>query len=105
MHNPTDPVGRLPFKVLAMVAESEADLARMRTREGVKAGKAEGWPRGEQPKLAPGRKPTLWGCLAPANTPSVSPPAARRPGSQSLSLFEGPVRGREEGDCRGCAMK
>jgi DNA invertase Pin-like site-specific DNA recombinase len=59
VHDPTDPVGRVPFNVLAMVAESEADLARMRTREGVKAGKAEGWLRGEQPKLAPGRKPPV----------------------------------------------
>ena len=32
----TDPVGRLLFNVLAMVAEFEADLIRMRTREGVK---------------------------------------------------------------------
>jgi DNA invertase Pin-like site-specific DNA recombinase len=32
VHDPTDPVGRLLFNVLAMVAEFEADLARMRTR-------------------------------------------------------------------------
>ena len=32
VHDPTDPVGRLLFNVLAMVAEFEADLIRMRTR-------------------------------------------------------------------------
>jgi DNA invertase Pin-like site-specific DNA recombinase len=32
VHDPTDPVGRLLFNVLAMVAEFETDLARMRTR-------------------------------------------------------------------------
>jgi len=34
LHDPTDPVGRLLFNVLAMVAEFKADLARMRTRKG-----------------------------------------------------------------------
>jgi DNA invertase Pin-like site-specific DNA recombinase len=34
VHDPTDPVGRLLFNVLAMVAEFEADLIRARTREG-----------------------------------------------------------------------
>ena len=38
VHDPSDPVGRLLFNVLAMVAEFEADLIRMRTREGVVAG-------------------------------------------------------------------
>jgi DNA invertase Pin-like site-specific DNA recombinase len=32
MHDPTDPVGRLLFNVLAMVAEFESDLIKMRTR-------------------------------------------------------------------------
>jgi len=34
IHDPTDPVGRLLFNVLVMVAEFEADLIRLRTREG-----------------------------------------------------------------------
>ncbi len=34
VHDPTDPVGRLLFNVLTMVAKFEADLARARTREG-----------------------------------------------------------------------
>ena len=36
LHDPTDPAGRLLFNVLAMVAEFEADLIRLRTREGMK---------------------------------------------------------------------
>lgn len=36
VHDPDDPVGRLLFNVLAMVAEFEADLIRLRTREGMK---------------------------------------------------------------------
>jgi len=42
VHNPTDPVGRLLFNVLAMVAEFEADLIRLRTREGMRVAKAKG---------------------------------------------------------------
>jgi len=53
VHDPTDPVGRLLFNVLAMVAEFEADLARMRTREGMKVAQAKGRLRGKQPKLSP----------------------------------------------------
>jgi DNA invertase Pin-like site-specific DNA recombinase len=53
VHDPTDPVGRLLFNVLAMVAEFESDLIRMRTREGMKVAKAKGRLRGMQPKLSP----------------------------------------------------
>lgn len=53
VHDPADPVGRLLFNVLAMVAEFEADLARMRTREGMKVARAKGRLRGKQPKLSP----------------------------------------------------
>jgi DNA invertase Pin-like site-specific DNA recombinase len=41
------------FTALAMVAEFEADLARMRTREGMKIVKAKGRLRGKKPKLNP----------------------------------------------------
>ena len=53
VHDPTDPVGRLLFNVLAMVAEFEADLIKMRTREGMKVARAHGRLRGKQPKLSP----------------------------------------------------
>jgi len=52
VHDPTDPVGRLLFNVLAMVAEFEADLIKMRTREGMKLARARGRLRGKQPKLS-----------------------------------------------------
>jgi DNA invertase Pin-like site-specific DNA recombinase len=52
VHDPTDPVGRLLFNVLAMVAEFEADLTRARTREGMKLARAKGRLRGKQPKLS-----------------------------------------------------
>jgi DNA invertase Pin-like site-specific DNA recombinase len=52
VYDPTDAVGRLLFNVLAMVAEFEADLIRLRTREGMKVAKAKGRLRGKQPKLS-----------------------------------------------------
>ena len=51
VYDPTDPVGRLLFNVLAMVAEFESDLLRLGTRERMKVAKAKGRLRGEQPKL------------------------------------------------------
>lgn len=51
-HDPTDPVGRLLFNVLGMVAEFEADLIRMRTREGMAVAKAKGRLKGKKPKLS-----------------------------------------------------
>ena len=53
VYDPTDPVGRLSFNVLAMVAEFEADLIRTRTKEGMRVAKAKGHLRGKQPKLSP----------------------------------------------------
>src|SRR5215213_10255632 len=51
VYNPIDAVGRLLFNVLAMVAEFESDLIRLRTCEGMRVAKAKGRLRGKQPKL------------------------------------------------------
>ena len=53
VYDPHDPVGRLLFHVLAMVAEFESDLIRLRTKEGMRTAKAKGRLRGKQPKLNP----------------------------------------------------
>ncbi len=52
IHDPTDAMGKLLFTTLAMVAEFEADLTRLRTREGMKIAKAKGRLRGKSPKLS-----------------------------------------------------
>ncbi|GAA2558991.1 DNA invertase Pin-like site-specific DNA recombinase [Neomicrococcus aestuarii] len=52
VYDPNDPVGRLLFNVLGMVAEFEADLIRARTREGMAIAKAKGKLKGKQPKLS-----------------------------------------------------
>src|SRR6187549_963697 len=67
IHDQTDPVGRLLFNVLAMVAEFESDLIRLRTREGMKVAKAKGRLRGKQPKLNPRQEAHLVGLLPSAS--------------------------------------
>lgn len=51
-YDPTDPMGRMMFNVLALFAEFERDLIRMRTREGMAQAKAKGRLRGRKPKLS-----------------------------------------------------
>nr|WP_207470253.1 recombinase family protein [Paracoccus fontiphilus] len=52
IHDPTDPMGKLFFNILATFAEFEADLIRMRTREGMAVARAKGKLRGKKPKLS-----------------------------------------------------
>jgi hypothetical protein len=72
VHDPTDPVGRLLFNVLAMVAEFDADLIRLRTREGMRVAKAKCHLRASSPSSTPGRRPYSCRCTAPASTASAS---------------------------------
>jgi hypothetical protein len=84
VHDPTDPIGKLLFTALSMVAEFEADLARLS-----EPGRAWPWPRpragcvARSPNSAPPRKPTCLSCTAPAATP---PP----PNSPSCSPWPAP---------------
>ncbi len=52
IHDPANPMGKLFFNILATFAEFEADLIRMRTREGVAVARAKGKLRGKKPKLS-----------------------------------------------------
>jgi DNA invertase Pin-like site-specific DNA recombinase len=49
----TDPFGRLFLQTLAMVAEFEANIGHLRTREGMAKARRQGKLRGKQPKLPP----------------------------------------------------
>ena len=59
VHDPTDPMGRMFFNILATFAEFEADLIRMRTREGMAVARARGKLRGKKPKLSDRRQAEL----------------------------------------------
>jgi DNA invertase Pin-like site-specific DNA recombinase len=106
VHDPTDPVGRLLFKVLAMVAEFESDLIefesdliKMRTPEGMKVARAKGRLRGKNPSSARARRPTSSRCTMPARTPapnswscspSPAPPSTGRSNASTQQLHPGP---------------
>ena len=109
VYDPTDAVGRLLFNVLAMVAEFESDLIRLRTREGMKVAKAKGRLRGKQPKLnrKPGSAPGLPGAQrrvqhrsrSPSSSASAAPPStapsnvnASQPRPASLRRHRGAER-------------
>jgi DNA invertase Pin-like site-specific DNA recombinase len=51
VHDPTDPMGKMFFNILATFAEFEVDLLRMRTREGMAVARAKGRLKGRKPKL------------------------------------------------------
>jgi DNA invertase Pin-like site-specific DNA recombinase len=52
VYDPGDPMGKMFFNILATFAEFEADLIRMRTREGMAIARAKGKLRGKKPKLS-----------------------------------------------------
>ena len=59
VHDPTDPMGRMFFNILATFAEFEADLIRMRTREGMAVARVKGKLKGKKPKLSERRQAEL----------------------------------------------
>jgi DNA invertase Pin-like site-specific DNA recombinase len=52
VYDPVDPMGKMFFNILATFAEFEADLIRMRTREGMAIARAKGKLKGKPPKLS-----------------------------------------------------
>jgi Resolvase, N terminal domain len=82
IHDPTDPVGRLLFNVLAMVAEFESDLIRLRTREGMKVAKAKGQLRGKQPSSSPTRPSISLSCTTQGTTPKPNSPSSSATGDR-----------------------
>lgn len=60
-YDPLDPMDKLLFNVLGIVAEFEADLIRARTREGMVIARSKGRLRGKQPKLTAAQEKHLVG--------------------------------------------
>jgi len=51
-YDPSDPMGKMFFNILATFAEFESDLIRLRTREGMAIARAKGKLKGKRPKLS-----------------------------------------------------
>lgn len=52
VYDPNDPMGKMFFNILATFAEFEADLIRLRTREGMAIARSKGKLKGKKPKLS-----------------------------------------------------
>ena len=59
IYDPANPMGKMFFNILATFAEFEADLIRMRTREGMAIARAKGKLKGKKPKLSDRRQTEL----------------------------------------------
>ena len=75
VYDPTDAVGRLMFNVLAMVAEFESDLIRLRTREGMKVAR----PRAASRQAAQAQPPSGSSSRVPGAQRRVQHRRGRRP--------------------------
>ncbi len=60
VYDPTDPMGKMFFNILATFAEFEVDLIRLRTREGMAMARAKGKLRGKRPTLSDKQHKELW---------------------------------------------
>ena len=59
VYDPTNPMGKCYFNMLATFAEFEVDLLRMRTREGMAIVRANGRLKGKAPELSPTKRAVL----------------------------------------------
>lgn len=59
VYDPHDPMGKMFLNILATFAEFEADLIRMRTKEGMAVARAKGKLKGKKPKLSDRRQTEL----------------------------------------------
>ncbi len=85
LYDPGDPTGKMFLNILTTFAEFEADLIRMRAREGMAIARARGKLRGKQPKLSTDSSGNSAACMQRASIPSAISP------SSSPSQVEGGV--------------
>ena len=74
LYDPGDPMGKMFFNILATFAEFEADLIRMRTRDGMAIAHAKGKLHGKQPKVSDDSSGNSAACMPPASIPSAISP-------------------------------
>lgn len=92
IHDPTDPMGKLLFNVLGMVAEFEADLIRQRTREGMAIARSRGRLKGKKPKLSPVQERHLVGLIESGD--HTTSEVARLMGISRASVYRAVERAR-----------
>jgi len=78
VYDPSDPMGKMFFNILATFAEFEVDLLRMRTREGMAVARAKGKLAANNPSCPAVSRPTWSPCTMQATTRSPTWPNCSR---------------------------
>ena len=76
LYDPGDPMGKMFFNILATFAEFEADLIRMRTREGMAIARARGKCAASSPNCPTDSSGNSAACTPPASIPSAISPSS-----------------------------
>jgi len=78
VHDPSDPMCRMFFNIVATFAEFEADLIRMRTREGMAIARARGKLRERRRNCPKNRGKNSDACMTQGTTRSAISPRSSR---------------------------
>jgi hypothetical protein len=78
IYDPTDPLGKMFFNILATFAEFEVDLLRLRTREGMPSPARRASRAASSRSTPPGSNASWYGCTTPASTPRPTSRAVHR---------------------------
>ena len=76
LYDPGDPMGKLFFNILATFVEFEADLIRMRTREGMAIARARGNCAASSPNCPTDSSGNSAACMPRASIPSAISPSS-----------------------------
>ena len=71
-YDPSDPMGKMFFNILATFAEFEADLMRMHTREGMAIARAKGKLKVSDQSSRTNSRRSFSACMEPENIPSAT---------------------------------
>ena len=85
LYDPGDPMGKMFFNILATFAEFEADLIRMRTREGMSIARARGNYPASSPNCPTDSSGSSAPCMPRAGIPSAILPRSS-PSQDQLSI-------------------
>ena len=90
LYDPNDPMGKMFFNILATFAEFEADLIRLRTREGMDIARARGNSAASSPNCLIDSSGNSAACMPPATIPSaISPSSSPSQDRPSIALSTG----------------
>ena len=76
LYDLNDPMGKMFFNIVATFAEFEADLIRMRTREGMDIARAKGNCAVSSPNCPTDSSGNSAACMPPASIPSATSPSS-----------------------------